>query len=80
MSLFASFAHRLHVRKAARGSGRRYRASLFSYRTGCSNGAHRYNHDLAMADSNAWSGRWISESVCHFLGALLVPLGWSRDP
>ena len=52
----------------------------FSYRDGCRNGAHRYDHNLANADTSGgppavqrrgW-GR-LSHVLCQFLGAGLVP-------
>ena len=50
------FAHHLHPGETARGSGRRYRTIPFSYRDGCCNGAHRYNQDLAKADTSPGAG------------------------
>ena len=41
----------------------------FSYRNGCHNGAHRYNHDLAKADTG-WG--LLSQVLCQLLGAWLV--------
>ena len=45
------------------------------YRDGCHNGAHRYNHDLARADSSARAG---DRSPMYFVNSWA--LGWSRDP
>ena len=47
----------------------------FSYRNGCSNGAHRYDHDLARADSRAGAG---DGSPMYFVNSWA--LGWSREP
>ena len=47
----------------------------FHYRDGCRNGAHRYNHDLARADSSAGAG---DGSPMYFVNSWA--LGWSRDP
>ena len=49
----------------------------FRYRDGCSNGAHRYDHNLnlARADSSARAG---DGSPMYFVNSWA--LGWSRDP
>ena len=47
----------------------------FSYRNGCRNGALRYDHDLAGADSHAGAG---DGSPMYFVNSWA--LGWSRDP
>jgi hypothetical protein len=47
----------------------------FSYRDGCRNGAHRYDHDLANADSRPGAG-----DGCPMYFVNSWALGWSRDP
>ena len=47
----------------------------FSYRSGCSNDAHSYNHDLASADSNRGAG---DGCPMYFMNSWA--LGWSSDP
>ena len=45
------------------------------YLDGCRNGAHRYDHNLARADSSAGAG---DGSPMYFVNSWA--LGWSRDP
>ena len=47
----------------------------FSLRNGCRNGAHRYNHDLAKADTSAGAA-----DGCPMYFVNSWALGWSRDP
>ena len=47
----------------------------FSYRNGCRNGAHRYDHALAKADTSAGAG-----DGCPMYFVNSWALGWSRDP
>ena len=57
----------------------------FKYRTRCRNGAHRYDHTLARADSRTWAGDRDGCSI-HLLDswATWMPVAcgclWSRDP
>ena len=46
----------------------------FRYRSGCCNGSHRYNHDLASADSSRGAG-----DGCPMYFVNSWALGWSRD-
>ena len=46
----------------------------FSYRDGCRNGAHRYDHDLASADTSAGAG---DGCLMYFVNSWA--LGWSQD-
>ena len=46
----------------------------FSYRTGLRNGAHRYDHDLARADTRHGAG-----DGCHMYFVNAWALGWSRE-
>lgn len=47
----------------------------FRYRDGCRNGAHRYDRNLARADSSAGAG-----DGCPMYFVNSWALGWSRDP
>ena len=47
----------------------------FSYRNGCRNGAHRYDPDLARADSSPAAG-----DGCPMYFVNSWAMGWSRDP
>ena len=47
----------------------------YSYRDGCRNGAHRYNHNLARADTRPGAG-----DGCPMYFVNSWALGWSRDP
>ena len=47
----------------------------FSYRDGCCNGTHRYDHNLPRADSNAGAG-----DGCPMYFVNSWALGWSCDP
>ena len=47
----------------------------FGYCSGCRNGAHRYNHDLASVDSSRGAGDGFP---MYFVNSWA--LGWSRDP
>ena len=47
----------------------------FSYRDGCRNGSHRYDHDLANADTSAGAG-----DGCPMYFVNSWAQGWSRDP
>ena len=60
--------------EAACGSGRRYgdRGTIpFGYSSGCRNGAHRYNHDLAAwLEKRGW--RQLPNLLCKFLRTGLI--------
>ena len=47
----------------------------FGYRDCCRDGAHRYNEDLAKADTRAGAG-----DGCPMYSFNSWALGWSRDP
>ena len=47
----------------------------FSNGNGCRNGAHRYDHDLARADSRPGAG-----DGCPMYFVNSWAMGWSRDP
>ena len=60
------FAHHIHPHEALAGDTG---TIPFRCRSGCRNGAHRYNHELASADSS----RGLPNVLREFLGAGLVP-------
>ena len=51
----------------------------FGYSSGCCNGCHRYNHDLASADFSRWAGLAAGDGCPMYFVNSQAP-GWSSKP